>query len=131
VSCPALLDLSATFDTVSTTTLLSRLETDVGISGVALLRCCLYLFDSLESFLCACRSSCRDPWRSSKFYFRIVILYLRASSKMVLQSPNISCHFYADHTQLHQIFNLREAPTAKGRPVVVVLTAGRGFMETF
>ena len=111
-----LLDLSAAFDTINHSTLLSRLSSVIGISGKALEWFASYLRNRFQSILIDGVES--SVWQllfgvpqGSVLGPILFIIYTSPLGK-ILRDLGISYHFYADDSQLYISFDISEADTA-------------------
>jgi len=109
VSALVLLDLSAAFDTVDHSLLLSRLSSYFGISGTALSILSSYLASRAQSVVIGTETSvpsvvsCGVP-QGSVLGPLLFTLYTTPLSSLLSQS-HVSFHFYADDTQLYISFS--------------------------
>lgn len=114
-----LLDLSAAFDTVNHSMLLTRLEKSFGVTGTALRWFQSYLSDRTQSVnIKTAKSTVRDltvgvPQGSVLG----PVLYLLYTSPLaqVIRSYDLDYHLYADDTQLYFSFNTADVDEAKTR----------------
>ena len=114
-----LLDLSAAFDTVNHTLLLSRLENSFGITGTVLQWFHSYL-SGLSQFveIKDTKSSVRDPTvgvPQGSVLGPILYLLYTAPLAEIIQSNGLYHHFYADDAQLYIFFRECDVNVAKLR----------------
>jgi len=106
VTALVLPDLTAAFDTVVHNILLARLETDFGVSGVALSWFRSNLCGRSQSVSCDVRTSssrtCGGPTGSVHGPMVFASICRRLS---ILQKYDICYHLFADETQLHLSFD--------------------------
>ena len=115
-----LLDLSAAFDTVNHSLLLSRLQQRYGLCGTVLIKW-------FESYLCNRTQFVNiNESYSSKHVLSVgvpqgsvlgPVLYLMYTSPVsdVIESYNINYHLYADDSQLYVAFKTNDASLVKNR----------------
>ena len=109
VSALILLDLSAAFDTIDHNILLTRLQSNFGISGTALSLLSSYLTNRSQSVLIGNHSSSSSPLltgvpQGSVLGPLLFCLYTSPLSHIFSNSP-VSYHLYADDTQLYISFS--------------------------
>ena len=109
VSALILLDLSAAFDTIDHNILLTRLQSNFGISGTALSLLSSYLSNRSQSVLIGNHSSSSSPLltgvpQGSVLGPLLFCLYTSPLSHIFSNSP-VSYHLYADDTQLYISFS--------------------------
>ena len=112
-SALVLLDLSAAFDTIDHSILLSRLSTTFGITGSALDLLSSYLTDRTQSVSVSAHSTLPSPMltgvpQGSVLGPLLFTLYTTPLSYLFSDSP-VSYHFYADDTQLYISFDSSDA----------------------
>ena len=107
-----LLDLSAAFDTVDHKILLQRLSCRFGIDGKALCRFKSYLENRKQVVNVKGATSCSKDLRCGVPQGSVLgpILYVLYTSTLsdIVRSHGLSCHFYADDTQLYCSFKLHD-----------------------
>jgi hypothetical protein len=113
VSALVLLDLSAAFDTIDHTILLSRLSSFYGISGSALDLISSYLHDRTQSVSINACSTLPAPLltgvpQGSVLGPLLFSLYTSPISQIFSNSP-VSYHLYADDTQLYISFSASDS----------------------
>ena len=113
LSALVLLDLSAAFDTIDHSILLSRLTSTFGITGPALSLLSSYLTDRTQSVSVNSHSTPPSPMltgvpQGSVLGPLLFTLYTTPLSYLFLDSP-VSYHFYADDTQLYISFDSSDA----------------------
>ena len=105
-----LLDLSAAFDIVDHKILLQRLSFRFGINGKALRRFKSYLENRKPVINVKGATSCSKDLRCGVLQGSVLgpILYVLYTSPLgdIVRSHGLSCHFYADDTQLYCSFKL-------------------------
>ena len=107
-----LLDLSAAFDTVDHKILLQRLSCRFGINGKALRWLKSYLENRKQVVNVKGATSCSKDLRCGVPQGSVLgpILYVLYTSPLgdIVRSHGLSCHFYADDTQLYCSFKLHD-----------------------
>ena len=107
-----LLDLSAAFDTVDHKILLQRLSCSFGINGKALRWLKSYLENRKQVVNVKGATSCSKDLRCGVPQGSVLgpILYVLYTSPLgdIVRSHGLSCHFYADDTQLYCSFKLHD-----------------------
>ena len=116
VTALVLLDLSAAFDTIDHSMLLSRLSTTFGITGSALDFFTSYLSHRTQSVLIGSDSSppsplCTGVPQGSVLGPLLFCLYTTPLSTILSAFP-VTPHFYADDTQLYISFSATELDTS-------------------
>ena len=116
-SALVLLDLSAAFDTIDHSTLLSRLQTWFGVTGSVLDWFSSYLQERYQSIKIgstlseACRLLFGVP-QGSVLGPLLFSLYTSPLNSIIGRHKGIGFHFYADDTQLYVHLNHKNAPAA-------------------
>jgi hypothetical protein len=130
-----MLDLSAAFDTVDHTTLISRLASVIGVTGKALDWFTSYLKDRFQSVLINGVKS--QLWellfgvpQGSVLGPILFIIYTSPLGK-ILQKLGIKYHFYADDSQLYISFDIHEAGVATKRIEEAVTTIKEWMSNNF
>ena len=116
VSALILLDLSAAFDTVDHSILLSRLSDNFGLSGSVLGLLTSYISNRTQSVVIGSHSSAPSSLstgvpQGSVLGPLLFTLYTTPLSYL-LESCDISFHFYADDTQLYISFSASDSTSA-------------------
>ena len=107
-----LLDLSAAFDTVDHKILLQRVSSCFGINGKTLCWFKSYLENRKQVVNLKGATSCSKDLRCGVPQGSVLglILYVLYTSPLgdIVKSRGLSCHFYADHSQLYCSFKLHD-----------------------
>jgi hypothetical protein len=114
-----LLDLSAAFDTVDHTILLSRLSSDFGISGTPLSWVESYLTDRYQQVIINGSMSNLNELKCGVPQGSVLgpLLFVRYCQPIanIIRKYGINFHFYADDTQLYIYFDVKDTEVAMER----------------